>query len=223
MTASRAMPISIVLAGKHRHALNRLSRICHSEADLEVVARVSTGTQTLRAVRQWSPDVAVLDLGIRNPGPVPVLRRTAGTSLGTRYVVLVDAEEDLVFDVMLLGARGIVPVMLAPALLTTCVREVHAGSRWFERGLVTRAIERLCIQDRTRPPATAVLSDRELAVARLAGQGLRNAQIASRLSITEGTTKIHLHRVYEKLKLGGRSGHSQRWALREYLQAHGIQ
>jgi two-component system NarL family response regulator len=217
------MPISIVLAGKHRHALSRLSRICHSESDLEVVAQASTGAQALRAVRQWSPDVAVLDMGIENPGPVPVLRRTAGASFGTRYVVLVDTEEDLVFDVMRLGAHGLVPVLLAPALLAKCVREVHAGSKWFERDLATRTIERLCAQGGSRRQANGVLSDRELAVARLAGQGLRNAQIAARLSITEGTTKAHLHRIYEKLRLGGRRGRSPRWALRDYLHANGVQ
>lgn len=217
------MPISLVLAGEHRCAIDRLSRICDSESDLEVVAEAFTGRQTLRAVRRWSPDVAVLDMSIRDPGPVPVLRSVAGTSLSTRYVVLVDVEGDLVFDVIRHGARGVVPLMLAPTLLTKCVREVHAGSKWFERGLATRAIEKLSLRPGPRYEAARLLSQREIDVARLAGQGLRNAQIAARLSITEGTTKLHLHRIYAKLDLGRRPGRSPRWALREYLQANAIQ
>jgi DNA-binding NarL/FixJ family response regulator len=216
------MPISLVLAGEHRCAIDRLSRICDSESDLEVVAEAFTGTQTLRAVRRWSPDIAVLDMSIRNPGPVPVLRSGAGTSLSTRYVVLVDVEGDLVFDVIRHGAQGVVPVMLAPTLLTKCVREVHAGSKWFERGLATRAIEKLSVRPGPRQEAANVLSRRETDVARLAAQGLRNAQIAATLSITEGTAKLHLHKIYQKLDLARRPGRSPRWALREYVQVNGI-
>jgi DNA-binding NarL/FixJ family response regulator len=41
-------------------------------------------------------------------------------------------------------------------------------------------------------------------IVRLVARGLRNKEIASRLSITEGTVKVHLHNTYEKLGLGGR-------------------
>ena len=53
--------------------------------------------------------------------------------------------------------------------------------------------------------APRLLTPRELEIVRLAAQGLRNREIAERLSITEGTVKIHLHNIYEKLGVTGRS------------------
>jgi DNA-binding NarL/FixJ family response regulator len=52
--------------------------------------------------------------------------------------------------------------------------------------------------------ARTVLTTRELEVVRMAAQGLRNKEIASRLFISEGTVKIHLHNAYEKLGVDGR-------------------
>jgi DNA-binding NarL/FixJ family response regulator len=52
--------------------------------------------------------------------------------------------------------------------------------------------------------ATRTLTPRELEIVRLIAEGLRNRAVADRLFITEGTVKIHLHRIYEKLGIGGR-------------------
>jgi DNA-binding NarL/FixJ family response regulator len=60
------------------------------------------------------------------------------------------------------------------------------------------------------------LTARELEVARMVCTGMQNKMVAARLSITEGTAKLHLHHVYEKLKVDGRMG------LVRYLQSHGV-
>jgi DNA-binding NarL/FixJ family response regulator len=60
------------------------------------------------------------------------------------------------------------------------------------------------------------LTPRELEVARMVKQGLRNKAIARQLDITVGTTKLHLHNIYEKLKLDGRV------ALVRFLASKGL-
>jgi DNA-binding NarL/FixJ family response regulator len=60
-----------------------------------------------------------------------------------------------------------------------------------------------------------MLTPRELEVACMMAQGFPNKTVAERLSITEGTAKMHLHHVYEKLGIAGRM------ALVRYLQDHG--
>jgi DNA-binding NarL/FixJ family response regulator len=51
---------------------------------------------------------------------------------------------------------------------------------------------------------TTTLTPREIEIVRLVAQGLRNKELANRLSITEGTVKIHLHNIYDKLGVDGR-------------------
>jgi DNA-binding NarL/FixJ family response regulator len=64
--------------------------------------------------------------------------------------------------------------------------------------------------------AGKVLTPREIEIVGMIAQGLRNKAIADRLSITEGTVKIHLHNIYEKLRIDGRL------ALMLYAQEKGL-
>ena len=62
----------------------------------------------------------------------------------------------------------------------------------------------------------ALLTPRELEIVRMAAAGLRNKEIAQKLSIGEGTVKVHLHNIYEKLHVDGRM------ALLRYAQEKGL-
>lgn len=216
------MPIRLALAGERRSVLDRLTQICSLERDFEVVAQATTGKQALRAVQRYCPDILVLDMRITDTSAPTVLRRAGGGSFGTRSVILIEAEGDSVLEAIRLGACGVVPSDMAPTLLVKCIREVHAGGKWFERDFAVRTLVKLAMQNAGTAEVAQVLSRRELDVAHLAGKGMRNAHIAKKLSITEGTAKLHLHNVYEKLKLSRRAGRAPRWALKEYLQAKGL-
>jgi DNA-binding NarL/FixJ family response regulator len=101
-------------------------------------------------------------------------------------------------------------------MLMECVRKVHAGEKWLEQQSVTRAIERMQKRESEIDRLTRLLTPRELEIVRLASEGLRNKEIGERLSITEGTVKIHLHNIYEKLGVTGRS------QLILYATKHGL-
>ena len=62
----------------------------------------------------------------------------------------------------------------------------------------------------------AVLTRRELAVARMIAKGMHNKAVATKMAVTEGTVKLHLHHAYEKLGVDGRIG------LIQYLQRRGL-
>jgi two-component system nitrate/nitrite response regulator NarL len=81
---------------------------------------------------------------------------------------------------------------------------VHAGGRWFERGSTGRALDSLVLRQASRQDIAGVLTRREVQIAGLIGQGLRNREIAKTLFIDEGTVKVHLHNVSDKLHLQGR-------------------
>jgi len=90
--------------------------------------------------------------------------------------------------------------------LIDCVRDVHRGERRVDVEALARAAA-----DGARPRSSQstgerlpALTPRETEIVRLVAQGLRNKELAQRLSITEGTVKIHLHNIYDKLGVDGR-------------------
>jgi len=103
-----------------------------------------------------------------------------------------------------LGVRGVVLKEAAPAVLVQCLRKVHAGERWFDNDFLGRALEGMLSREGVARGGRAALSAREMEIVRLAARGLHNRPIAEELSITEGTVKVHLHNIYEKLGLEGR-------------------
>ena len=113
-------------------------------------------------------------------------------------------DEREVLEAMRLGVQGVVLKEMAPRLLLDAVRKVHGGGRWVETQLAGRAMEEMLNRQAAIEQLSSVLTAREIEVARLAATGLSNAEIGERLFITEGTVKLHLHHVYDKLNVSRR-------------------
>ncbi|TMG79378.1 MAG: response regulator transcription factor, partial [Betaproteobacteria bacterium] len=88
--------------------------------------------------------------------------------------------------------------------------------RWLENGYATHAVEKLLQREAGTRDVARSLTPRELQIAQMTAKGMHNKAIAEKLSITEGTAKLHLHHIYEKLKVDGRV------ALMQYLQNCGL-
>ena len=210
------MAIRLVLADDHPIVLDGLAQLFLLESDISVVACARNGDEALRAVRELQPDILVLDLRMPVMDGLAVIREMKRDALPTKVVVLTGVEGDEVFDAIELGVRGVVLKEMAPKLLMRAIREVHAGGTWIERGAATQAVGRLVQRDAWLGEVAAKLTAREMEVARMIAKGLPNKTVAEKLKIAEGTAKLHLHHVYEKLGLDGRM------ALARYLQSRGI-
>jgi len=208
--------IRLVLADDHPVVLVGLKQLFALERDFQVLAGVSNGEEALKAVRELKPDILVLDLRMSGKDGLEVLREMQRGALATKTVVLTAFDNDDVVEAISLGAAGIVLKDMASRLLVQCVREVYAGGKWLERGVAARAVERMTRREASSRGMAETLTPREIEVARMVADGLPNKAIASRLAINEGTAKLHLHHVYEKLKLDGR------WALMRYMQSKGL-
>ena len=210
------MSIRLVVADDHPVVLDGLTQVFSFEPDFQVVAQARNGDEALDAVRRHHPDVAVLDIRMPGKDGLAVIRELTREKLPTRVVVLTATGQDEVFDAIRMGVRGVVLKDMAPKLLVHCIREVHAGRRWLEKGYATHAVEKLLQREAGTRDVTKALTPRELQIAQMMAKGMHNKEIAEKLSITEGTAKNHLHHVYEKLKVDGRM------ALMQYLQSRGL-
>ena len=199
------MAIRIVLVDDHPLILEALESLCRSRDGFEVVAVCTNGTDALRAVRQHRPDILVLDLRMPDKSGLAVLRELAGESLPTRTVLLTAEIEDWeMLEVIRLGVGGVVLKEMASSSVIQCIQKVHAGETWLEKRSVSRALEKLVRREDGAREAAGVLPPRELEIVRMLGLGLRNKEIATRLSISGHTVKAHLSHIYAKLGVEGR-------------------
>lgn len=211
------MPITLVLADDHPIFLSGLEEIFRSEPNFQVLACCLEGQAALQAVRQLKPDVLILDLRMPKMDGLGVLREMQKEKLSTRVVVLTAAlEEDEVLEAIRLGVYGVVLKEMAPRLLVQCIRKVVAGEQWLEKHSVRLALEKLLKRETATRQIARILTPREIEIVRMVADGLRNKVIAEHLYVSEGTIKVHLHHIYEKLKV------SSRLQLARYARDEGL-
>ena len=205
---------ALVLADGHPIVLFGLENLLRLEADLQVVASCATGDETLVAVRRHRPDVVLLDLHIRRRDGLELLRQLRREQQTARVVLLVEQlEDEEVLEALRLGVRGMLLKELALRMVVPCIHKVLAGEPWIEKRAVSRALDVLLRREESQREVVGLLTPREMEMVRLAAHGLRNGEMSSRLAISEGTVKTHLHRVYRKLNINNRV------ALTLYAQA----
>ena len=199
------MAIRIVLADDHPIVLHGLQQLFERQGDFTVVACCPDGPNALAAVRAQRPDVLVLDLRMPGPSGVDVLRTLSAEQIPCKSVLLTAAVRDEeVVEAVKAGAMGIVLKESPADVLLDCVRTVARGESWIERDTVTRAFRTIVGRDAPAESGEGTLTPREVELVRMVAQGLRNKAIAERLAISEGTVKVHLHNIYEKLGVDGR-------------------
>lgn len=170
----------------------------------KVVAAVSSGEEALAAVEAHDPDICIFDVTMPAPDGVETLRimRQAGDK---RPVVLLTAhiDDQRLADAIAAGVNGVVSKDGAETVLAESLTRVLAGEQVIAPDLLARAEQQ--VARRSRPSPFAVLTPRERTIVALAMRGARNRDIAAQLGITEGTVKVYLHALYQKLGVDNRT------------------
>lgn len=199
------MPIRLVLADDHHLILDGLESLFRMEGDFQVLARCTNGGETLKAVRQHSPDILVLDIRMPGKDGLTIAGEIRSEGLPIRIVLLTaELDEEQLLEAVRLGVQGIVLKEMAPQLLVQCIRKVHNGEQWLERNSTQLALGKMLKRAAGAREIANLLTAREIDIIRMIAKGLRNKEIADKLFIGEGTVKVHLHHIYEKLGIDGR-------------------
>jgi two-component system nitrate/nitrite response regulator NarP len=194
----------LLLADDHPFILAGLEAILR-DTEFKVVATLQDGDEVLERLPSLRPDIVVLDVNMPRQTGIDVLR--AMRSRGDRRpVVLLTASlsDARLLEALQLGVQGIVLKDGAQNQLLDCLKAVRQGEKWIERSLMQRALD-VTVQGSDPAPSLSKLTSRERLLVSLIGKGLRNRDIAKEMSITEGTVKVSLHRIYEKLGVGNRT------------------
>jgi DNA-binding NarL/FixJ family response regulator len=173
-----------------------LDRLFAETPDIEVVARCQTGREALEVTRTMKPDLVLLDLKLPDISGIEVLKTIRAERLPVRVVLLsAAAMPDDVAAARELSADGLLYKDLSPSDLVVEVGKAAAGLKPFPPEVPEEPSVRAL---------RSALSSRELQVVRAVSAGLRNRAIAEQLGIAEGTVKLHLHNIYEKLGIDSR-------------------
>jgi two-component system, NarL family, nitrate/nitrite response regulator NarL len=198
--------ISIVLADDHPVVLHGVAGILRAQPEMKVLAACSDGTAATNAIRQFTPDVAVLDIAMPGRNGLDVLSDIVADGFRTKVVFLTAiASDEQILAAIANGAKGIVLKDAAPDSLVDCVRDVAAGKQWFPVDIVEAALRRDEGRRAESERFVQRLTAREQQIVLLVAEGLSNKEIARRIELTEGTIKIHLHNIYEKLEIPNRT------------------
>jgi two-component system nitrate/nitrite response regulator NarL len=199
-------PISIVVADDHPVVLHGIVSILRTQRDINVLAECTDGQEAVQAIREFVPDVAVLDISMPGLNGLDVLASVISEGSDTKIVFLTAAVSDeQVLAAIANGAKGIVLKDSAPDCLIDCVRDVAAGKQWFPIDLVETALQRDTERRTAGLGFLQQLTERERQIVLLVAEGLSNKEIARRINLSEGTIKIYLHKVYEKLEVPNRT------------------
>ena len=210
------MCINLVLADPYPMMLEGLTHAFEGSADFSVKSCVTNGEEALHALHQHRPHILVMDLSLTHRTGLALLAEIKAQKLPTRSVVFTGAP---IVEVMLaldLDVQGLVSKEKSKDFLARCIQFVHEGGQWLDRDLSVKTMALLLEQKRQKAHTFHVLTPREMTVARMVTEGMPNKKIASQLAISEGTAKLHLHHIYQKLSCPGRM------SLQRCMQEQGL-
>jgi two-component system nitrate/nitrite response regulator NarP len=167
----------------------------------ELLGRARSVAEANRAILRDKPDLILLDVNLPDGTGLDVLRRLARTRARPRVILLTAGmDEAQLLTAADLRPEGMVLKTSDPGLLTEAMDAVAAGSRWIDPEIADRTR-----RAQERADSTPPLTRRERELIELVRQGLRNRDIATELGVTEGTVKVYLHAIFDKLQVENRT------------------
>jgi len=153
-----------------------------------------------------APDIAILDISMPGLTGPEILAIANSESLSTRLVFFTASVEDreLVISAEA-GAYGVILKDVAPEILVQSLRQVADGQRLLPLPPSDQTVPREQRNVANTENVLTVLTDRERQIMRLVSEGLSNKEIGRRLNIVDGTIKVHLHNIFQKLEISNRT------------------
>ena len=198
--------VLLVIADNHPVFLQGLENVLRAHSDIEIVAKCTNGLAAMAAIREYAPDVAMVDIAMPGFNGLDILATVTAERLPTRVMFLTAGVAGAeIRDAIAGGARGLLFKNSSADDIARSVRKVAAGRYEFPKDLAEAVRKRRMQGHKILQWPGQRLTPREREVTRLAIKGLSNREIGRHMGLTEGTVKIHLHNIYKKLNISNRT------------------
>jgi len=190
--------ISVVIAARYPIVLRGLMTMLRSEGDFSVVASCQDSASCIEAIRDLSPNLVLLDASLLGHSRLHVLATIKSEHLSTRVVSLSAPSDAPDTGPPIVGrAYDVIPGNATPDLLARCLRQVASNQEPLPipQSSDARSLESL----------STALTERERQIMHLVCDGQSNKEVGRHLYLAEGTVKVHLHHIYQKLAIRNRT------------------
>jgi DNA-binding NarL/FixJ family response regulator len=220
---SKKMKRKVFLVDDHPLVREWLTNLINQQADLVVCGEAESAPQAMAGIAIAKPDVAVVDLSLKDSSGIELIKNLKQSHPNVAVLVLSMHDESLYAERALrAGARGYIMKRETTKKVVTAIRQVLEGKLHVSEPVAAAMAEKFV---GGRPTASdspfALLSDRELEVFQLLGQGQETRQIADNLHISLKTVQAYCDRIKEKLKLASAT-ELRREAVRWEEQRHRV-
>lgn len=191
----------VLIVDDHPLLRDGLAQVINQQADLEVCGEAANAREGLAALARQQPDVAIVDLSLDEGNGLDLIKDFHARQPRLPILVLSMHPENLYAErAVRAGARGYVMKREPVAKVLAALRKVLAGHMALSDDMVSRLLDRPLKGAGSTSPAH-ILSDRELEVFRLLGEGCGTRQIAARLRVAASTVETHRANLKQKLNL----------------------
>ncbi|MEH1939809.1 MAG: response regulator transcription factor [Nostoc sp.] len=189
--------IRVLVVDDHPVVRQGLIGMLEEAPDIVIVGQGRNGHEAIAVFQQQQPDVTLMDLRMPDMGGVQAITLICNEFPNARIIVLTtyDTDEEI-YRGLRAGAKGYLLKDSEPEELLTAIRTVTRGQQYIPLNVAAKLVQRM-----TAPE----LSDRELEVLQLVGQGMSNQEISTALNISESTVKTHINRILSKLNVKDRT------------------
>jgi DNA-binding NarL/FixJ family response regulator len=190
-------PFSILVADDHPAVREGLISLINRQSDMRVVAEATNGTEAVEKFFAVRPDIGLLDLRMPGMDGIDAVATICERDPKARLVVLTSfgTEEDI-YRALRAGAQGYLMKTASREELLECLHAVGHGKAWIPPEVGARLAKRV------NDPQ---LTKREMEVLHAVVAGKSNKEIGVAYNISEGTVKVHMTHILEKLNVTGRT------------------
>jgi len=194
---------SVVVADDHPLMLEAVVAL-FGGAGFDVLARCHDGAQARAAILELKPDLAILDVHMPHRTGLELLAEARAEKWPTKIMLLTAGlDSEPIVQAIRLKVDGLILKGAAGDVLVRAAETVAGGTQWIDKEAMEQVIGLLA--EPAEELQAIALTPRETDVVRQVAQGRRNKEIARDLGISEGTVKMHLHNLYEKLTVSSRT------------------
>lgn len=193
---------AILLLQAHPLALPNLKQLIDQQSDLRVCGEISDGRAVAAAVDRLQPDLAIIDLSLNEVNGLALI----GTLKAARpdlAVLALSMHDEMLYAERALraGASGYIMKQDAAKHLLGAVRRILDGGIYLSDNLTAKLLQRVANTKSTGAASLEQLSDREVQVFRLIGDGASTRRIAEMLKLSIKTIESHRENIKRKLDL----------------------